>query len=84
MIGVQHSTGLQMFGSNTVIDANRLLKLRSYTVATLPSASASGAGAKAYVTDNDASPVFLAIALNSGAGATKTPVHSDGTNWRIG
>jgi len=51
----------------TVIDADRVHLLRSYTVATAPSASAKGAGALIYVTDGDAGADCLA--------------QSDGTNW---
>lgn len=36
---LEHATGLSMFGANPVIDQNRHFRLRSYTVATLPSAS---------------------------------------------
>lgn len=36
-----HGAGLRMF-TNTVIDANRHLQMRSYTVATLPSAATAG------------------------------------------
>ena len=39
---LDHTNGLQMFGANPVIDANRHPRLRSYTVATLPSASPAG------------------------------------------
>ena len=52
-----------------------------YTVGTLPSASASGAGAQAFVTDA-LTPVF-GNAVDAG-GAVKTPVYSDGTNWIVG
>jgi len=36
----ESATGLSMFGANTVIDANRNHQLRSYTLATLPTATA--------------------------------------------
>lgn len=57
---------------------------KSYTVATLPSASTSGAGSIAYVTDSSAT---LAAGLGTtvaGGGSNKTKVTSDGTNWIIG
>lgn len=57
------------------------VKSGSYTVATLPSASASGAGARAFVTDATAT-TFASIA--AGGGTNKVPVVSDGTNWIIG
>lgn len=65
----------------TVIDANRLVRLRSYTVATLPSAASAGAGATAFVSDSS-SPVFGATV--TGGGSTQIPVHSDGSNWKVG
>ena len=54
------------------IDANSVAfglpaKLPSYTVATVPSASAAGAGASIYVSDETGGAV---------------PAFSDGTNWR--
>jgi hypothetical protein len=39
---LEHATGMSMFGANVVIDQNRHLRLRSYTVATVPSASPAG------------------------------------------
>jgi len=53
----------------------------SYTVATLPSASTAGAGARAFVTDATATTFASVVA---GGGANKVPVVSDGTNWIIG
>jgi len=53
----------------------------SYTVATLPSASTAGAGARAFVTDATATTFATAVA---GGGSNKVPVVSDGTNWIIG
>jgi hypothetical protein len=52
-----------------------------YTAGTLPSPSAMGAGARAVVTDANAT-TFAAIV--AGGGANSVPVYSDGTNWRIG
>jgi len=37
------ANGLSMFGANIVIDASRLFRARSYTVATLPGTPAAGA-----------------------------------------
>ena len=53
----------------------------NYTVATLPSAAASGAGARAFVSDANATTFASTVA---GGGANKVPVYSDGTNWKIG
>ena len=55
--------------------------LTNYTVATLPSASTSGVGARSFVTDALA-PVFGATVATGGAVAV--PVYSDGTNWKVG
>ena len=52
-----------------------------YTVATLPSAVTSGAGAVAFVSDALA-PVFGNTVVTGGA--VKVPVYSDGTNWKVG
>lgn len=63
---IDWQSGLQLYGSgNTVIDANRHLRLRSYTVGTLPLASAA-AGQKIYCSD-----------LGGGGGE----LVSNGTNW---
>lgn len=55
--------------------------LTNYTVATLPSASTSGKGARSFVTDASA-PTFGSTV--AGGGAVATPVYSDGTNWKVG
>jgi hypothetical protein len=55
--------------------------LVNYTVATLPSAAISGAGARAFVTDA-LGPTFGATVVTGGAVAV--PVYSDGTNWKVG
>lgn len=52
-----------------------------YTVATLPSAVTSGAGARTFVS-NATATTFASIV--AGGGANQVPVYSDGTNWRIG
>lgn len=56
-------------------------KMTPVTVANLPSASTLGAGAKAFVSDANAT-TFASIVV--GGGANNVPVYSDGTNWRIG
>ncbi len=53
----------------------------TYTVATLPSAVASGAGARAFVTDSSVSTFGTTVAAG---GAINVPVYSDGTNWKVG
>jgi hypothetical protein len=52
-----------------------------YTVAALPSAATSGMGARAFVSDANATTFASTVA---GGGANKVPVYSDGTNWKIG
>ena len=52
-----------------------------FTVATLPSASTSGSGARSFVSDA-ASPTFGATVV--GSGAVTVPVYSDGTVWKVG
>jgi hypothetical protein len=51
------------------------------TVGTLPAAATAGAGARAVVTDANATTFHSIVA---GGGANVVPVFSDGTNWRIG
>jgi len=77
-------------GSNTTVIGNSSTTLTktfgvivgtNYTVATLPSASTSGVGARAFVTDALA-PVFGATVVTGGAVAT--PVYSDSVNWKVG
>jgi len=51
------------------------------TVAKLPSAAASGIGARSTVTDATATTFHSTVA---GGGANTVPVFSDGTNWLIG
>ena len=53
----------------------------NYTVATLPSAATSGAGARTFVTDASG-PTFGVTVV--GGGAVFVPVYSDGTNWKVG
>lgn len=52
------------------------------TVALTPAASASNKGARTFITDGAATPVFGAVV--AGAGALFLPVFSDGAAWRNG
>lgn len=61
------SGDLTLTASVGYIICGSALRLKSYTVATLPTASAAGAGATAYATDETGGAI---------------PVFSDGTNWR--
>lgn len=54
---------------------------RVYTVATLPSASSSGAGFRSFVSDANSTTFASAVA---GGGSNVIPVYSDGVVWRIG
>ena len=77
-------------GSNTTVIGNTsttltqtygVTKSTNYTVATLPSASTSGVGARAFVTDALA-PVFGSAV--AGGGAVPIPVYSTGSAWYVG
>ncbi len=57
------------------------LKQKVFTVAGLPSAATAGEGARAFVSDANATTFAATVA---GGGANKIPVYSDGTNWKIG
>lgn len=59
----------------TAVILNNVLRLKSYTVATLPSGTQ---GNVAYVTDASA-PAYLATVV--GGGSVKVPVFYNGTNW---
>jgi hypothetical protein len=66
----------QLSAASTVIPPTTV-----FTVATLPSAATSGAGARSFVSDA-ASPTFGTTV--AGSGAVTVPVYSDGTNWKVG
>jgi hypothetical protein len=59
----------------------KLLFSTPYTVATLPSAATMGAGARAFVSDANATTFASVVA---GGGANNVPIYSTGTDWRIG
>ena len=90
VIGSNSITGLVGLGSNTTVIGNTgtaltqtygVTKSTNYTVATLPSASTSGVGARAFVTDALA-PVFGSAV--AGSGAVPVPVYSTGSAWNVG
>lgn len=62
-------------------DSGIIPALTVYTVVTLPSAATSGVGARAFVSDA-LTPTFGSTVVTGGA--VKTPVYSDGTNWKVG
>lgn len=81
MLGQSANVGIQQTAPTTTLHVNGPIRCASYTVATLPSASSVGNGARAFVTDALA-PVFQATV--AGGGAVYTPVYSDGTAWKVG
>lgn len=68
-------TGLEATGNILATGATSIIRLKGYTVATLP---AGTQGDTAFVTDALA-PTFLATIV--GGGAVVTPVFYNGTNW---
>lgn len=71
--------GISMFGTNIVLDSNRLLRKRVYTVATLPPAGTKGRVALV----SDAMVATFGVAP-TGGGTVNVPVYDDGTIWRMG
>lgn len=67
----------------TTIDSSGPIRARSFTVATLPSASTSGAGAHTHVTDASLTYAAGIGTTVAGGGANFVRVTSDGTNWKI-
>lgn len=67
--GISYTAGVKYFSHGAL------------TVATLPAAATAGAGARAFVTDANATTFASIVAAG---GANGVPVYSDGTNWRIG
>lgn len=66
-------------GANTT-DHTQPVKLPSYIVSGLPSASTCGAGSMAFVTDATLTTAYTTVI---GSGSNKVLVISDGTNWVI-
>ena len=60
----------------------RNVRTAAVTFGTLTAAASAGAGARSFITDGAASPVFSSAA--AGGGTLGTPVYSDGTIWRNG
>jgi hypothetical protein len=73
--------GSSVSGATSTTTMNGVVKRQVYTVATLPSASTSGLGATAFVSDALA-PAFGSTVMTGGA--IPVPVYSDGTNWKVG
>ena len=64
--------------------ASKTVKTTAMAVAALPAAATAGAGARAAVTDSNATLTAGIGAVVAGGGANVVPVFSDGTAWRIG
>lgn len=65
----------------TSLSASSYVKVSAVAVSALPSAATVGAGARATVSDANATTFNSVVA---GGGANTLPVFSDGTAWRIG
>ena len=77
-----HNATIQTNGTTRItVRQDGTFVQQNLTVATLPAAGTAGAGARAFVTDANATTFASVVA---GGGANKLPVYSDGTNWRIG
>lgn len=63
------------------LSASSYVKVSAVAVAALPSAATAGAGARATVSDANATTFNSVVA---GGGANTLPVFSDGSAWRIG
>ncbi len=51
------------------------------TLAQLPTATAAGAGTRAFITDGSTATFAATVA---GGGSNLIPIYSDGTNWKVG
>ena len=79
-IGNSSVTSLRIPGL-TLTAGPKWINNGTQTVAALVAAGTAGAGARAVVTDANATTFHAIVA---GGGANVVPVFSDGTNWRIG
>lgn len=75
-----NASGLSMFGANVVIDANRLLRNRLFTVGTLPTFVE---GASAGVSDATLTMTTGLGLAPTGGGANHVPVYADNVGWKI-
>jgi hypothetical protein len=72
---------LRLYFNQIQATLGQLAATTNFLVADLPSASESGSGARAFVS-NALGPTFGATVV--GGGSVKVPVYSDGTNWKVG
>jgi hypothetical protein len=77
--GEDLDTGGTFFRGSGTVTFSGLVRLGTYTVATLPSASAN-AGAFAQVTDSNSTTNGATV---TGGGSNRVPVFSNGANWII-
>ena len=66
------------------LPASESVKVTAVAVAALPAAATAWAGARATVTDSNATLTAGIGAVVAAGGANVVPVFSDGTSWRIG
>lgn len=74
-------SGMRLLVNSVGLVVTGSVRTSTATVATLPTASSSGVGARHFVTDA-LSPVFGSAV--TGGGAVKVPVYSDGSTWMVG
>jgi hypothetical protein len=72
------------FNSTGSVLFNRAIRTAVFTVGTLPSAAAVGAGGRAHVSDGTVVAAGNFGNAVAGGGSNSLPVYSDGTTWRIG
>lgn len=75
------TVGIGTASPTATLHVNGTIRSATYTVASLPSASVAGAGARAAVTD--ATSLVFASTV-AGGGSSFVPVISNGSVWRIG
>jgi hypothetical protein len=69
---------------NANVTVGIVIKSTAALYSALPSATTTGAGSRAFITDGNLVAAGNFGAEVSGSGANNVPVYSDGTNWRIG
>lgn len=79
-LGNSSVTALRIPGL-TITAGAKYINLGVSTVAALPLVATAGSGARAFVSDANATTFATIVA---GGGANPVPVYCDGTNWRIG
>ena len=75
---------LQANMTDALAEASEYVKTTAVAVAALPVAATAGAGARAAVTDSNATLTAGIGAVVAAGGANVVPVFCDGAAWRIG